>query len=132
MITFGWLQGASSGFQVLLYRLWPMSDPTERNLWGVGRHHGLMGKRVAVSDDAGQFRILDHACVPVHAQRLLRKRMPKTPEQMRKLERLRDQCHERGRLLARLHRRKHERLRVLGRPEIPLHANASENDLRPA
>ncbi|WP_207303028.1 hypothetical protein [Paracoccus sediminis] len=68
----------------------------------------------------------------VHAQRLLRKRMPKIPEQMRKLERLRDQCHEQGRLLARLHRRKHERLRVLGRPEIPLHANASENDLRPA
>ena len=34
------------------------------------------------------------------------------------------------RLLARLHRRKHELLRVLERPEIPLHTNASENDLR--
>ena len=34
------------------------------------------------------------------------------------------------RLLARLHRRKHELLRVLQHPEIPLHTNGSENDLR--
>ncbi|WP_262298317.1 IS66 family transposase [Microvirga sesbaniae] len=33
-------------------------------------------------------------------------------------------------LLARLARRKNELLRVLERPEIPLHTNASENDLR--
>ena len=33
-------------------------------------------------------------------------------------------------LLARLARRKGELLRVLERPEIPLHTNASENDLR--
>lgn len=33
-------------------------------------------------------------------------------------------------MLARLHRRKHELLKVLERPEIPLHTNASENDLR--
>ncbi len=34
------------------------------------------------------------------------------------------------RLLARLHRRKRELLRVLEHPEIPLHTNASENDIR--
>ena len=34
------------------------------------------------------------------------------------------------RLLARLHRRKAELLRVLDRPEIPLHTNGSENDIR--
>src|SRR4051812_9502028 len=34
------------------------------------------------------------------------------------------------RLLARLHQRKAELLRVLERPEIPLHTNASENDIR--
>jgi hypothetical protein len=34
------------------------------------------------------------------------------------------------RLLARLHRRKDELLRVLQHPEIPLHTNGSENDLR--
>ena len=33
-------------------------------------------------------------------------------------------------LPARLHRRKAELLKVLERPEIPLHTNASENDLR--
>jgi len=33
-------------------------------------------------------------------------------------------------LLLRLSRRKAELLRVLDRPEIPLNANASENDLR--
>ena len=34
------------------------------------------------------------------------------------------------RLLARLHARKPELLRVLDRPEIPLHTNGSENDIR--
>ena len=34
------------------------------------------------------------------------------------------------RLLARLHRHKAELLRVLQRPEIPLHTNGSENDIR--
>ena len=34
------------------------------------------------------------------------------------------------RLLGRLHRRKHELLRVLQCPEIPLHTNGSENDIR--
>jgi len=34
------------------------------------------------------------------------------------------------RQLARLHRHKHELLRVLDRPEIPLHTNGSENDIR--
>ena len=34
------------------------------------------------------------------------------------------------RLLARLHRRKAELLRVLQRPEIPLHTDGSENDIR--
>src|SRR5208337_5559213 len=34
------------------------------------------------------------------------------------------------RLLARLHANKPELLRVLDRPEIPLHTNGSENDIR--
>jgi hypothetical protein len=50
-----------------------------------------MGNTVVVSDDAGQFRIPDHALCWVHAERLLQKLMPKTPEQTRKLERVRDQ-----------------------------------------
>ncbi|WP_306752781.1 hypothetical protein [Paracoccus actinidiae] len=55
-------------------------------LWGAVRHHGLMGNTVVVSDDAGQFRIPNHALCWVHAERLLQKLMPKTPEQTRKLE----------------------------------------------
>ena len=36
----------------------------------------------------------------------------------------------RDRQLARLHGHKHELLRVHDRPEIPLHTNGSENDIR--
>ncbi|WQO31456.1 transposase (plasmid) [Microvirga lotononidis] len=43
---------------------------------------------------------------------------------------LRTGYQELDELLARLARRKSELLRVLERPEIPLHTNASENDLR--
>jgi Transposase IS66 family len=42
----------------------------------------------------------------------------------------RTDCVMLDRLLARLHRRKAELLRVLERPEIPLHTNALENDIR--
>lgn len=142
-------------------------EVTEAALWGAVRHHGLMGDTVVVSDDAGQFRIPNHALCWVHAERLLQKLMPKTPQQTSKLDKVRDQIwalyrdlklwkqkpsakeasvlaqhfddifgqrtryKELGQLLARLHRRKHELLKVLDRPEIPLHTNASENDLRP-
>jgi hypothetical protein len=53
--------------------------------------HGLMGNTVVVSDDAGQFRIPNHALCWVHAERLLQKLMPKTPQQARQLEKVRDQ-----------------------------------------
>ncbi len=43
---------------------------------------------------------------------------------------IRTGCMELDKLLARLLRRKEELLKVLERPEIPLHTNASENDLR--
>ena len=125
-----------------------------------------MGNTVAVSDDAGQFRIPNHALCWVHAERLLQKLMPKAPQQAQKLERIRDQVwalyrdlkhwkliptegdrpllakrfddifgqrsdyKDLDQLLVRLHRRKDELLKVLERPEIPLHTNASENDLR--
>ncbi len=139
---------------------------SEAALWGAVRHHGMMGNTVVVSDDAGQFRIPNHALCWVHAERLLQKLMPKTPEQTRKVDKVRDQVwglyrdlrlwkqkpsvtdgptfaqrfdeifgqrtryKELGQLLTRLHRRKGELLKVLERPEIPLHTNASENDLR--
>lgn len=125
-----------------------------------------MGNTVVLSDDAWPFRIPNHALCWVHAERLLQKLMPKAPQQVRKLEAIRDQVWALYRdlklwklapgkaerpalakrfdnifgqhtgyklldqLLRRLHRRKGDLLKVLDGPEIPLHTNASENDLR--
>jgi len=152
----------------------PMRVATEGALWGAIRHHGLLttdatlgaAGTVIVSDDAGQFRVGTHALCWVHAERLVHKLLPATPEQRRAVEVTRaliwwlyadlkawtrDPCPRRAaalrarfdrifkrktdyvtldRLLARLHRRKHELLRVLQHPEIPLHTNGSENDIR--
>lgn len=138
----------------------------EAGIWGTIRHHGLVGNAVIVSDDAGQFRVGNHALCWVHAERLLQKLMPATPGQVQQVETVReliwrfykalkayrrkpDPRAARGlqvrfdrifsirtaygdldKLLLRLRRRKAELLRVLERPEIPLHTNASENDLR--
>jgi len=139
---------------------------TEGALWGAIRDQGLLAGTVIVSDDAGQFRVGEHALCWVHAERLVHKLLPATPEQRRAVELMRtliwwlyadlkawkrDPCPRRAaalrarfdrifkrktdyvtldRLLARLHRRKHELLRVLEHPEIPLHTNGSENDIR--
>jgi hypothetical protein len=144
----------------------PVRIATEGALWGTIQAHGLLAGTVIVSDDAGQFRLSDHALCWVHAERLVHKLLPTTDEQRRAVELTRTliwwfyadlkawqraPCPRRAaalrarferiftrrtgyvvldRLLARLHRRKAELLRVLERPEIPLHTNASENDLR--
>jgi hypothetical protein len=144
----------------------PVQVATEGALWGAVCHHRLLAEAVIVSDGAGQFRVGTHALCWVHAERLVHKLVPATPEQRRAVEVTRaliwwlyadlkawarDPCPRRAaalrarfdrifrrqtdyvtldRLLARLHRRKHELLRVLERPEIPLHTNGSENDIR--
>ena len=144
----------------------PVQVATEAALWGAICHHGLLPGTVVVSDGAGQFRVGIHALCWVHAERLVHKLVPATPEQRRAVEVTRtliwwlyadlkawagDPCPRRAaalrarfdrifrrrtgyatldRLLARLHRRKAELLRVLQRPEIPLHTNGSENDIR--
>ena len=144
----------------------PVRIATEGALWGAIRARGLLPETVIVSDDAGQFRLGEHALCWVHAERLVHKLVPTTDEQRRAVEVTRaliwwfyadlkawqrDPCPRRAaalrarferiftrragyvvldRLLARLHRRKDELLRVLERPEIPLHTNGSENDIR--
>jgi len=144
----------------------PVRVATEGALWGAIRDQGLLAGTVIVSDDAGQFRVGEHALCWVHAERLVHKLLPATPEQRRAVELVRtliwwfyadlkawkrDPCPRRAaalrarfdrifkrrtdyvtldRLLARLHRRKPELLRVLQHPEIPLHTNGSENDIR--
>jgi len=144
----------------------PVQVTTQGALWGAICHHGLLPGTVIVSDGAGQFRVGLHALCWVHAERLVHKLVPATPEQSQAVEVTRAliwwlyadlkawaraPCPRRAaalrarfdrifrrqtdyatldRLLARLHRRKHELLRVLQRPEIPLHTNGSENDIR--
>jgi Transposase IS66 family len=144
----------------------PVRVATEGALWGAICDQGLLAGTVIVSDDAGQFRVGTHALCWMHAERLVHKLLPATPEQRRAVEVTRtliwwfyadlkawarDPCPRRAaalrarfdrifkrktdyvtldRLLARLHRRKPELLRVLEHPEIPLHTNGSENDIR--
>nr|WP_235917041.1 MULTISPECIES: transposase [Brucella] len=62
----------------------------EAGIWGAIRHHGLVGKAVIVSDDAGQFRVGTHALCWVHAERLLHKLMPATPRQVKHVETMRE------------------------------------------
>jgi hypothetical protein len=157
---------AALGLDQLAVEPNPARIATEGAMWGAIRHHGFLGRTVVVSDDAGQFRIGAHALCWVHAERLVHKLVPMTPDQRRAVDIVRqliwwfyrdlksyqrDPCPRRAaalrarfdrlfkrrtgyvtldRLLARLHRRKHELLRVLDRPEIPLHTNGSENDIR--
>jgi hypothetical protein len=144
----------------------PVKIATEGALLGSIRHHGLLQNTVIVSDDAGQFRIGEHALCWVHAERLVHKLIPFNDRQRLAIALVRqliwwfyadlkaykrDPCRKRrtelrgrfdrifrrrtgfatlDRLLARLHARKDELLRVLDRPEIPLHTNGSENDIR--
>lgn len=144
----------------------PVRIATEGALWGTIQAHGLLPGTVIVSDDAGQFRLGEHALCWVHAERLVHKLLPTTDAQRRAVELTRtliwwfyadlkawqqEPCPRRAtalkarfdriftrrtgyvlldRLLARLHRRRAELLRVLERPEIPLHTNGSENDIR--
>jgi hypothetical protein len=144
----------------------PVQIATQGALRGAICHHGLLPGTVIVSDGAGQFRVGLHALCWVHAERLVHKLVPATPEQRQAIKVTRaliwwlyadlkawardpyprraaalrarfDRIFRRqtdyatlDRLLARLHRRKAELLRILERPEIPLHTNGSENDIR--
>ena len=62
----------------------------EAGIWGAIRHHGLLGKAVILSDDAGQFRVGEHALCWVHAERNLQKLMPANGQESRWLGLVRD------------------------------------------
>lgn len=121
---------------------------------------------VIVSDDAGQFNILNHSLCWVHAERILSKLVSPSDEKRQVLEDVRNQVWQLynelkayklspdqkakvelqqkfdniftqktdyqllNLVLERLHANKRELLLVLDRPEIPLHNNLSENDIR--
>jgi len=57
----------------------PVRIATEGATWGAIRAHGLLPDTVIVSDDAGQFRLADHALCWVHAERLVYKLQPPIP-----------------------------------------------------
>ncbi|MDH3660252.1 MAG: transposase, partial [Alphaproteobacteria bacterium] len=139
---------------------------TEGAIWGSVRIHGFLHDTVILSDDAGQFRIGEHALCWVHAERLVHKLIGFNDQQRQALDVTRqliwwfyrdlkiykdDPCRKRAaqmrarfdriftrntgfapldRLLTRLQGRKDELLLVLDRPDIPLHTNGSENDIR--
>jgi hypothetical protein len=83
------------------------------------RSRGLAGPVIARLADAPDRHFIDGAQWQVHLDQLgITSRI--APD----LQAVQD------RLLARLHANKSELLMVLDRPEIPLHTNASENDIR--
>jgi len=139
---------------------------TEGALIGSILHHGLPRTLVIVSDDAGQFNILNHALCWIHAERTINKLIAPSEEKRNILENVRKQiwefynelktyktspdktrkielenefdaifrqqtgCQMLNLALKRLYENKAELLLVLDRPEIPLHNNLSENDIR--
>ena len=139
---------------------------TEGALLGSVLHHGLPKSLVIVSDDAGQFNILNHALCWIHAERGINKLIAPSDEKRKILEDVRKQiwdfyddlkaykiCPDKTKkaqlkdrfdeiftqktdyqmlnlALERLYENKAELLLVLERPEIPLHNNLSENDIR--
>jgi hypothetical protein len=59
----------------------PVRATSEAALWGAIEAEGLLGQTVIVSDDAGQFRVGDHALCWVHAERLVHKLVPANDKQ---------------------------------------------------
>ena len=64
---------------------WVTPDPvrvtSEAALTGAIEAEGLLGQAVIISDDAGQFRVGDHALCWVHAERLVHKLVPANDKQ---------------------------------------------------
>lgn len=139
---------------------------TEGALLGSLIRHGFNKNLVIVSDDAGQFNILQHALCWVHAERTIQKLIGFTQDRKELIELVRSdiwdfyselkdyQLNPSPKFKAKLNRRfnkifkqktgyasldlalkrifnnKSELLLVLKRPDIPLHNNLSENDIR--
>ncbi|HEY2758030.1 MAG TPA: transposase [Pseudolabrys sp.] len=64
----------------------PLQIATEGALWGAIRHRGFLRDTVIVSDDAGQFRVGEHALCWVHAERLVHKLVPANDRQRNAIE----------------------------------------------
>ncbi len=64
----------------------PVRVASEAALWGAIEAEGLLGHAVIVSDDAGQFRVGEHALCWVHAERLVHKLVPANDKQSNAVE----------------------------------------------
>lgn len=64
----------------------PVRVSSEAALWGAIQAEGLLAGGVIVSDDAGQFRVGEHALCWVHAERLVHKLLPATERQRNAVE----------------------------------------------
>lgn len=64
----------------------PVRVASEAALWGAIEAEGLLGGAVIVSDDAGQFRVGEHALCWVHAERLIHKLVPANDKQRSAVE----------------------------------------------
>ncbi len=64
----------------------PVRVASEAALWGAIEAEGLLGGAVIVSDDAGQFRVGEHALCWVHAERLIHKLVPANDRQRNAIE----------------------------------------------
>jgi hypothetical protein len=64
----------------------PVRAASEGALWGAIRAEDRLGSAVILSDDAGQFRVGDHALCWVHAERLVYKLVPANHRQSSAVE----------------------------------------------
>ena len=64
----------------------PVRVASEAALWGALQAEGLLAGAVIVSDDAGQFRVGEHALCWVHAERLVHKLLPANERQRNAVE----------------------------------------------
>lgn len=139
---------------------------TEAALIGSLIHHGFPPEVVILSDDAGQFNVLQHALCWIHADRVFQRILPLNEQNAQALEAVRAElwalyadlkdykqapteeakkaidgrfdtlCATKtnfqtlNQALKRLAQNKAELLLVLERPDIPLHNNLSERDIR--
>jgi Transposase IS66 family len=139
---------------------------TEGALWASALSPERPAALVILSDDAGQFKLLQHALCGVHAERTIAKLLPRSEAQREAVEAVREPLwafyqalkayqrapgpQQQGPLEARfdtlftaktcfqslhlarwrLYQNKAELLRVLEHPEVPLHNNGSEREIR--
>ncbi len=64
----------------------PVRVASEAALWGAIQAEGRLVETVILSDDAGQFRVGDHALCWVHAERLVHKLIPANDRQRNAVE----------------------------------------------